>query len=660
MSDREGTRVLYVDPDEGARRRARAKLGVAGVEVRTAATVEDGLGGIRAAGVDCVVSECRLADGEATDLFRGIRQIAPNVPVVLFTDDADAVAEAGDAVPCVRKSDGYDRLVRRIAERVAAEPSGLGDPAAISEATKERAMDEAPVGITVTDPSLPDNPLVYVNRAFEEMTGYTADESLGRNCRFLQGERTDEDAVAEIAAAVDAEEPVSVELLNYRRDGTPFWNRLDVAPIDDESGEVVYYVGFQTDVSERKRAEREAERERANLEHLVERIQGLLRDVTNSIVRAESRREMEREVCRRLAAVDGYVGAWIGQPDLSRERLVSRTSAGETAAALGELTVRLDGDDPAARAAADGSIQVGDPSDDPVHAAWSDAGSATPSAVASVPLEYGESLYGALNVYAADADAFDERESVVLEALGRAIAAAIARFESRRIIATDTVTELTVATADPDFVFVDLAAAADCRLEYQGGVLRSNGQWLAFFEATDADPDRLLDAAADRPDIDEATCLTADGTGGVFEFAVADPAFVRSLADNGARTRTLTVGPEGRARLQVDVPDRESARDVFDALSATYDGTELIATRESDRPARTDREFRSTVENRLTEQQRIALEKAYHGGFFEWPHAVSGEELAASMGISRSTFHQHLRAAERKFVAELFDGRNSN
>ncbi|PSQ27705.1 bacterio-opsin activator [Halobacteriales archaeon QS_9_68_17] len=631
MSDREGTRVLYVDPDEGARRRARAKLGVAGVEVRTAATVKDGLGGIRPAGVDCVVSECRLADGEAMDLFRGIRQIAPNVPVVLFTDDADAVAAAGDAVPCVRKSDGYDRLVRRIAERVAAEPSGLGDPAAISEATKERAMDEAPVGITVADPSLPDNPLVYVNRAFEDITGYTADESLGRNCRFLQGERTDEDAVAEIAAAVDAEEPVSVELLNYRRDGTPFWTRLDVAPIDDESGEVVYYVGFQTDVSERKRAEREAERERANLEHLVERIQGLLRDVTNSIVRAESRREMEREVCRRLAAVDGYVGAWIGQPDLSRERLVSRTSAGETAAALGELTVRLDGDDPAARAAADGSIQVGDPSDDPVHAAWSDAGSATPSAVASVPLEYGESLYGALNVYAADADAFDERESVVLEALGRAIAAAIARF-----------------------------AAADCRLEYQGGVLRSNGQWLAFFEATDADPDRLLDAAADRPDIDEATCLTADGTGGVFEFAVADPAFVRSLADNGARTRTLTVGPEGRAHLQVDVPHRESARDVFDALSAMYDGTELIATRESSRPARTDREFRSTVENRLTEQQRIALEKAYHGGFFEWPHAVSGEELAASMGISRSTFHQHLRAAERKLVAELFDGWNSN
>jgi PAS domain S-box-containing protein len=667
MSDRGEGRVLYVGPAGDARRRARSALATAGLGVQTAGTASDGLGGIRVSGVDCVVSEYRLGDGggDGVDLLQGVRRVAPNLPFVLFIDGDETAASGVDRVDAtehVRKSDGCDRLVRRVEAQIAAGPDVLGDPDAISEALKERAMDEAPVGITVSDPSLPDNPLIYVNHAYEEMTGYEADEVLGRNCRFLQGDDTDEAAVAEMRRSIDAEEPVSVELKNYRRDDTPFWNRVDIAPIRDATGDVTNYVGFQTDVTERKRAEREAERERANLEHLVDRIQGILRDVTNSIVNAKSRGEMERAVCRRISAADRYVGAWIGELNLSRERLAPRTTAGETDVPLADLEVPLgdDSEDPTARAVADRTLRVCERSDGPIHEAWTETDGQSPNALASIPLEYGESLYGALNVYAADTDAFDDRETVVLAALGRAIAAAVARFESRRIIATDTVTELTVAVSDPDAVFVDLATTADCRLKYEGGVLQSGERWLTFFDAADADPDRLLDAAAERTAIADATCLAADGTGGLFEFAVEEARFVRLLADNGAQMRSLTVTSDGQYRLRLDVPDKESARTVFDALSEAYEETELLATHESDRPARTDREFRTNVYDRLTEQQRIALQKAHLGGFFEWPHGVSGEELAASMDISRSTFHQHLRAAERKLVAELFDGRKSN
>ncbi|GGL25128.1 hypothetical protein GCM10009037_05850 [Halarchaeum grantii] len=121
---------------------------------------------------------------------------------------------------------------------------------------KNRAMDEADIGISIADPNEPDTPLVYVNDGFERITGYDTAEVLGRNCRFLQGERTDDASVERLGNAIDAEESAVVELVNYRRDGTPFWNRLRVNPVYDERGDLSHYLGFQDDVTERKRTER--------------------------------------------------------------------------------------------------------------------------------------------------------------------------------------------------------------------------------------------------------------------------------------------------------------------------------------------------------------------------------------------------------------------
>jgi len=116
----------------------------------------------------------------------------------------------------------------------------------------QQSIDDANVSITLADPAKEDEPLVYVNDAFEEMTGYPAEEALGCNCRFLQGEDTDPEKVAALRDAVDNEEPVSIELRNYRKDGTEFWNRLTVTPIYDNDGELVRYLGTQKDVTERK------------------------------------------------------------------------------------------------------------------------------------------------------------------------------------------------------------------------------------------------------------------------------------------------------------------------------------------------------------------------------------------------------------------------
>jgi PAS domain S-box-containing protein len=117
---------------------------------------------------------------------------------------------------------------------------------------RTKAIDEAPVGISIADPSQADNPLIYVNDAFVEMTGYQREEILGENCRFLQGENTDPERVAEIREAITSHEPISIELRNYRKDGSEFWNHLEIAPVKNSDDGIVNWVGFQQDVTERK------------------------------------------------------------------------------------------------------------------------------------------------------------------------------------------------------------------------------------------------------------------------------------------------------------------------------------------------------------------------------------------------------------------------
>ena len=125
---------------------------------------------------------------------------------------------------------------------------------------RDRAIAASTSGIVVTDCGQYDNPIVYVNPAFEHITGYGAEESLGRNCRFLQGEDRDQPAIGELRAALREERPCTVTLKNYKKDGTLFWNELSISPVRDEEGRLTHFVGAQNEVTERKRAEEELNR----------------------------------------------------------------------------------------------------------------------------------------------------------------------------------------------------------------------------------------------------------------------------------------------------------------------------------------------------------------------------------------------------------------
>ncbi|WP_040484638.1 PAS domain S-box protein [Lyngbya aestuarii] len=119
----------------------------------------------------------------------------------------------------------------------------------------ERAIAASPSGIVISDAKAKDNPIIYCNPTFERITGYSRSDILGINCRFLQGYDTEPQAIQTIRTCLREAKDCLVTLKNYRKDGTPFWNELAISPVRDTTGEVTHYIGIQTDISERKRAE---------------------------------------------------------------------------------------------------------------------------------------------------------------------------------------------------------------------------------------------------------------------------------------------------------------------------------------------------------------------------------------------------------------------
>ena len=115
-------------------------------------------------------------------------------------------------------------------------------------------------GVTLSDPDQPDNPIVYANEAFERITGYSQDEIIGRNCRFLQGTERDQPEIERIRDAMRENTEVTVTLRNYKKDGTPFFNEFTIRPLTDRQGKVIYYLGIQHDVTEELVAKQEFER----------------------------------------------------------------------------------------------------------------------------------------------------------------------------------------------------------------------------------------------------------------------------------------------------------------------------------------------------------------------------------------------------------------
>jgi PAS domain S-box-containing protein len=180
----------------------------------------------------------------------------------------------------------------------------------------ERAIENSTSGMTIADARLPDMPLVYINRAFELITGYSVDEAIGKNCRFLQADDNDQPGLLELRAALREQRQTTVILRNYRKDGTLFWNELRLSPIFNQRGELTHFVGVQTDITERQQIELERE--------------AMLRQT-------EEQAHKDRETAQRLLELDRLKSQFLA--NMSHELRTPLNSI------IGYSELLLDGDD---------------------------------------------------------------------------------------------------------------------------------------------------------------------------------------------------------------------------------------------------------------------------------------------------------------------------
>jgi PAS domain S-box-containing protein len=138
-----------------------------------------------------------------------------------------------------------------VAEPAAASPQGIQDREKLALIAVERTR----MPMLVTDPGQRDNPIILANQAFLDLSGYKSEEVVGRNCRFLQGSGTDPRQVGRMREAIAAEEEITVELRNYRKDGSAFWNELLISPVHDDGGKLLYFFASQKDITKRRQAQ---------------------------------------------------------------------------------------------------------------------------------------------------------------------------------------------------------------------------------------------------------------------------------------------------------------------------------------------------------------------------------------------------------------------
>ncbi len=397
------------------------------------------------------------------------------------------------------------------------------------------------------------------------------------------------------------------------------------------------------------------------------RLSELYREIDQAVIRQSTREEIDQVVCEHLVESGWYAAAWVGDVNLATAQIVSRAVAGVPTERVD--AVPLDADDDVdvlgttiASTATDGEtrvVRVGADCDDPeaVPAFVRDRGYRW---MAAVPLTFEGIRYGVLTLFSDRADAFGGYEWRVLEGLGRTVGHAISAIERKQALIDDRYTELEIQIPDvvrPLDRLCD-SEAGDQTITVEETILADDDKLIQYLTVTGLSLKSLREAMAELTETEAIRELGRAGDSNRFEVTYADFPTASTLASYGGRIETVCFDVPD-LRITVALPQRTDVRQIYQELQSEVPDLRIGAQRSVTRPSNGAESSRDEFEAALTEHQRTALTTAFFAGYFDWPRKSTGEEIAETLDISPSTFHQHLRIAQQKVFSTICESERS-
>ncbi|WP_042665570.1 histidine kinase N-terminal 7TM domain-containing protein [Haloferax sp. ATB1] len=484
-------------------------------------------------------------------------------------------------------------------------------------ATRQLGRQEALVdlkdGVVIVDP---ERNILYLNPAASDILDCVDDEILG----------------GQIGSLIDTDEldfTTTDRLAELSLNGRTY--EVETAPIRDQRDEPVGYTVLLYDVTERIRREEELRAQRDRFQQL-EGINTVIRNVNQVLVSSTTVEELQWAVVETLATPELYDDVWFS-----------------TSATTGPpVRMRVDDTKPSAVESEDRlpvlkAIDTIDSVDEdmPDHSGLADGGNWT-----SIPLVYGQTVYGAIALHTTRETGFGERELDVLDELGETIGHALTSIERTHLLVSDTRIEIDIQSTDSDALLVALSSSTDTEWVLDGLIPARNGDLTAYLSTEEIDAG-IDEAKAHRGVLDVRQLSTDSGT--TLEVQASHGTLAHSFVEYGANVRTATA-TDGRCQMTVELSPGTNVRAVVERVQDEFPATELLAKRDvepSDHdaiPSETD----------MTDRQREALEAAFRAGYFDWPRDSTAEEVAASLDISSATLHGHLRKAENRLLSTFF------
>jgi PAS domain S-box-containing protein len=396
--------------------------------------------------------------------------------------------------------------------------------------------------------------------------------------------------------------------------------------------------------SDTRRAELSGER--STLATDVDRLNAVI-DATQAVgerlADSATRDAAEAAVCEELVGTDAFDFAWIGRPSGQDADLQPTAWAGSGDRYLDSLDTRdASSPVPAQHAAVDHEpFCVRDIADHVIGEGWAkDALSAGFGTVRSIPLVFDDVLYGVLTVYSTEREPFGSLCGDLLSSVASLLLNTIRTLEARYDSTQDERTELEFEITDSTYPIQRLAAETDARLRYETVTETTSKAVTAMVTVLEGDPQAVMDRASSMTRIVSADWF-GEADGHQLSLGIATPCLISVIEAHGGQLAPSVSAPSGTtARIAID--GAVEKRPLLDRLTGRYDDIDLVAQRQR----RDATEFdASGALGSLTDRQYEVLAAAYHGGYYETPRQVTGEEIAESFAISNSAIHNHLQAA---------------